>query len=101
MSVILTDVDIPKNCSECPCLHHGEYGAFEKSWCNLDSKLRISDRNCPNGCKIKSVDGLIEFIKDHSYPVRYDRNSIEQGMTIAGVECAIKEYCGMETGNAE
>lgn len=33
----------------------------------------------------------IDFIKDHSYPVRYDRTSIEQGMTITGIEQALNE----------
>ena len=33
----------------------------------------------------------IEFIKEHSYLVRYDGNSIEQGMTITGIEQALNE----------
>lgn len=33
----------------------------------------------------------IDFIKDHSYPVRYDGNSIEQGMTVTGIEQALNE----------
>ena len=38
-----------------------------------------------------SRQAAIDFIKDHSYPVRYDRNSIEQGMTITGIEQALNE----------
>ena len=33
----------------------------------------------------------LDFIKDHSYPVKYDRNSTEQGMTITGIEQALNE----------
>lgn len=38
-----------------------------------------------------SRQAALDFIKDHSYPVRYDRNSIEQGMTLTGIEQALKE----------
>ena len=38
-----------------------------------------------------SRQAAIDFIKDHSYPVRYDNTSIEQGMTITGIEEALKE----------
>lgn len=33
----------------------------------------------------------IDFIKNHSYLVRYDGNSIEQGMTVTGIEQALNE----------
>lgn len=38
-----------------------------------------------------SRKAAIDFIKDHSYPVRYDNTSIEQGMTITGIEQALNE----------
>ena len=38
-----------------------------------------------------SRQAAIDFIKDHSYSVRYDGNSIEQGMTITGIEQALNE----------
>lgn len=38
-----------------------------------------------------SRQAAIDFIKDHSYPVRYDRTSIEQGMTLTGIEQALNE----------
>ena len=38
-----------------------------------------------------SRQAAIEFIKDHSYPVRYDETSIEQGMTLTGIEQALNE----------
>lgn len=38
-----------------------------------------------------SRQAAIDFIRDHSYPVRYDRTSIEQGMTLTGIEQALNE----------
>lgn len=100
MSVIITGMDMPDNCLECPCLHNGEYGSFEKSWCNLDSKLRISDRNCPNGCKMKSVDGMIEKIEkinptDYGCISSYETHNAVRNVK-RDIMDIIKEYCGME-----
>lgn len=44
-----------------------------------------------NADDLISRQEAIDFIKDHSYPVRYDSNSIEQGMTITGIEQALNE----------
>ena len=38
-----------------------------------------------------SRQAAIDFIKAHSYLVRYDRTSIEQGMTLTGIEQALNE----------
>lgn len=38
-----------------------------------------------------SRQAAIDFIKDHSYPVCYDRTSIERGMTLTGIEEALSE----------
>ena len=38
-----------------------------------------------------SRQAAIDFIQEHSYPVRYDNTSIEQGMTITGIEQALNE----------
>lgn len=38
-----------------------------------------------------SRQAAIDFIKDHSYPVRYNGNSIERGMTVTGIEQALNE----------
>lgn len=34
---------------------------------------------------------LIRFISHHAYPIRYDCNSIEQGMSITGINQCINE----------
>ena len=46
----------------------------------------IKERNEAFSDGLISRQAAIDFIKDHSYPVRYDNNSIEQGMTITGIE---------------
>ncbi len=38
-----------------------------------------------------SRQAAIDFIKVHSYPVCYDRTSIERGMTLTGIEQALNE----------
>lgn len=38
-----------------------------------------------------SRQAAIDLIKEHSYPVRYDNTSIEQGMTVTGIEQALNE----------
>lgn len=96
MAVILTDMKMPNNCRECSfVIGKGDYRYCPKVVDN-DCRMRDVSRNFKErhyDCPMRSVDGMIEFIKDHSYPVRYDTNSIEQGMTITGIEQAIKEYC--------
>ena len=44
---------LPKNCTECPCLHYGEYGAIEKSWCNLNENVNVSENRRPKNCPVK------------------------------------------------
>lgn len=90
MSVIITRVDIPECCASCRCSGTDVC----RKWMSMG--LDFVGKKVHDDCPVKSVEGLIEFIKDHSYPVRYDRNSVEQGMTVTGIEQAIKEYCGME-----
>lgn len=61
--MIILDVPVPKNCTECPCLHHGEYGAFEKSWCAIDGKIMISKTRRPKKCPIHKEIGWWEEVK--------------------------------------
>ena len=44
-----------------------------------------------------SRQAAIDFIKEHSYPVRYDNTSIEQGMTITGIEEALNEIPNIQS----
>ena len=38
-----------------------------------------------------SRQAAIDFIKDHSYPVRYDETSIEQGIPLTEIEQALND----------
>ena len=44
-----------------------------------------------------SRQAAIDFIKEHSHPVRYDNTSIEQGMTITGIEEALNEMPNIQS----
>lgn len=54
--MIRIDINIPKNCEVCPCLHQGEYNAFEKSWCAIKSEIGISQKKRPKDCPIVLED---------------------------------------------
>lgn len=54
--MIQIDIPMPDSCASCPCLRYGEYGAFEKSWCALNSGIRISERHRPKECPIKAIE---------------------------------------------
>lgn len=41
--------------------------------------------------RLIDADRLKIFIKEHSYPVRYGINSVEQGMTLTGISECIDE----------
>lgn len=41
--------------------------------------------------RLIDADRLKIFIKEHSYPVRYGTNSVEQGMTLTGISECIDE----------
>ena len=46
---------LPKNCTECPCMHFGEYAALEKSFCNLQYGIDVSDKKRPSNCPAKLI----------------------------------------------
>ena len=99
MAVIVKGMDMPESCSDCPICHCKGKDEPWNYYCSAtmnDINIQEWDLTRNDNCPLRSVEGLIEYIKKHSYPVRYDRNSIEQGMTITGIEQAIKEYCGLE-----
>ena len=46
-NMVKIDIPMPKQCDKCPCIHWGEWQAFEKSWCALDSKIHIIEKRRP------------------------------------------------------
>lgn len=96
MNIIITGMEMPESCANCPICHCKGKDDPWNYYCDGtmdDINIEEWDRERYITCPLKSIDGLIEFIKVHTYPVRYDKNSLEQGMTITGIEQAIKEYC--------
>ena len=93
MSIIIKNVEVPKNCCDCVC-HNGEIGecratGSRETWCSEP----------PRSCPIKSVDGLIDEFKK-LYPKNY-----AGGFELGGSSCEfslnqviriIKEYCEVE-----
>ena len=55
---------------------------------NGEMVLRLEQEPCDDAV---SREAAIQKIKEHAYPIRYDHNSIENGMTITGIEQALNE----------
>ena len=96
MSVILTNIKMPKNCRECSFV----IGKGDYRYCPMvvddDCRMRDVSRNFNErhyDCPLRSTDGLIEHIRKFSYPVCHGINNIEHGMTMSGIKEAIKGYC--------
>lgn len=62
----------------------------------LDIAIRaLEHKPSVNDCVNRQT--ALDFIKNHSYPVRYDGNSIEQGMTVTGIEEALNEMPNIQS----
>jgi len=100
MSVIVTGMEMPKNCVEC-----NENGIRNLLDCDL---ILSGCANCGRHpkCPLKSVDGLIEKLKhcaDRKLGIALGCNNlnerqkhIEAVNTYQHCISIIKEYCGME-----
>lgn len=87
MSVIVTGMDMPENCSDCPI--NDSYGV-----CNI---LRESpDDGKLDNCPLKSVDGLIDAIKTGTGIRCKDKlwNVFTSDEDIIEI---IRKYCGGKT----
>lgn len=67
MSIIITGMDIPESCCECPICHPKgkdepwNYACFQEM---LDINLDKWDKQRHSDCKMKTIEGLIEKIKE-------------------------------------
>lgn len=79
MLVIIPDAKMPRDCYGCN---------FRCS--NMKSRLECKDR--PNNCHLKSVEGLVEKIKENC---NYDNNDklSDYSIDLDEVIDIIKEYC--------
>ena len=60
---------------------------------NKTNNLRIRSKSCDDYI---SKEQALKMFEKHSYPVRYDGNSIEQGMTITGIRQVLNELTLVE-----
>lgn len=84
MSVIVAGMEMPEYCYDCPC-HNSENGQ-----CKITKDYESMKR--PFDCPLKSVEGLIEKIKEYN---EFRRDEIDE-MYMNDILKIIKEYCEME-----
>ena len=86
MSVIVTDMDMPKCCRDCDyeCIND----IFVSDIILKSEYIHKRHEDCP----LKSVEGLIEKIKE--YWIQCD--DLLQAPTLRGIRKIIKEYCEVE-----
>jgi hypothetical protein len=111
MSVVLTDMDIPECCQwECQ-LCNGDGGACILGVYDKKANVKIER---PNGCPLKSIDGLLadiynmvddSIVYGHLVNLTSGRKDIEETVTAIGddyrkiVMNVIKKYC--EAGDTD
>ena len=86
MAVILTNMDMPKNCNECYFQHSPSY----RMWV------------CPNGCPLKSADEMIKEIEKAKWIDKDTR--LVKNCNASGLEVALKiihEYTDKEQGRTD
>ena len=100
MATIVTGMEMPESCSECPICHCKGKDDPWNYYCSAtmnDINVQEWDLTRYNNCPLKSVEGLIEKIEQaKSNPLNqspYFDNGLIKAMEI------IKEYCGMEESN--
>ena len=81
MSVIVTNANMPPTCWNCDFIDGGDDCFFLRENAQIESRYE----NCP----LKSVEGLIDYIKDVDRDYRYNGHNL----SIDGVIEIIKEYC--------
>ena len=63
MAVIITDMDMPKGCADCPMCEHeiDDSGYSWNYWCSVTDKtmdINIHMDSCKNDCPLKSADEM-------------------------------------------
>ena len=57
--MIVIDMDMPKNCTDCPCLN-SEYGYCQVDYKRMDRFNATKPKNCPIKCDIKQIRAEID-----------------------------------------
>lgn len=95
MGVIVTGMKMPESCVEC------DKRRFNKCYMNgvmaIEHEYRNNNKKINPDCPLKSVDGLIEKIKEHN---ECHRDEID-GLYMNDILEIVKEYCEMEDENGK
>lgn len=71
---------------------HSFAGNYEKEFANMLIDAFRNSTLLPKGHgRLIDAENLFGFILHHTYPIRYDCNSIEQGMSMTGINQCINE----------
>ena len=96
MAVIISNIDLPKSCSDCPICH---CKGKDKPWnyCCFatmdDVNIEEWDNDRYITCPLKSTEDL----KQELFNYLFDNSDIEIGLAeIDGLEAIIDKYCGEE-----
>ena len=89
MAVIITNMDMPRGCFECPLrVEH----IIQGDWCVVSEGCDlIREKTRPKYCPLKSIDGLAYAIEQ--FPFTYGFAS--------DIEREINKYCDMEKSKNE
>ena len=60
--MIVIDMDMPKNCTDCPCLN-SEYGYCQVDYKRMDRFNATKPKNCPIKCDIEQIRAEIKTLK--------------------------------------
>lgn len=102
MAVIITGMDMPENCANCPLtyLDTGDdayWGPNEYRCVKSNDPIDINDKERLDDCPLKSVDELIELIECEKSS--FDKSDKAENALIYAYNTAIdiiKEYCEEE-----
>ena len=99
MAVIVTDMDMPKSCSECRRVdrffcenEHGNELCFDESGYYEEWVDERRHENCP----LKAVEGLLNEIESFGYKEIDEDTTISAIVSVDDVVGKIKEYCVIE-----
>lgn len=92
--VYIDGLKAPKNCKYCSFNRDDIFCAITSGYIDRDdysNELPCPIHNVPHSVKLIDANALFERAKEVAYPVVYDTNSHERGLTITGIEQLITE----------
>ena len=94
MAVIITGMDMPKNCIECGLRYReGDFKDYLFRCKITDNRLIMAEHARNYDCPLKSTDGLIKDIQQLKHNNTNNSDYRWWNNAIDNVEDEIKEYC--------